>query len=102
MGVARQVEALGRKGDVLIAISTSGGSPNVLKALEAARARGMKTVGLYGERRGAMEALCDVAVAAPSSDTQRIQEIHIVVGHAICEITESELFGSREGDARDA
>lgn len=102
MVFARQVEALGRAGDVLIGISTSGGSPNVLRALEAARARGMKTVGLLGERGAEMGPLCDVSVAAPSSDTQRIQEIHIAVGHAICEIVESELFGSREGEGRDA
>lgn len=90
---ARQVEALGREGDVLIGISTSGSSPNVVAALETARSLGMTTIGLMGERRGAMEEFCDVAVAAPSSDTQRIQEIHIVVGHAICEIVESDLFG---------
>jgi D-sedoheptulose 7-phosphate isomerase len=99
MVFARQVDALGRKGDVLIGISTSGTSPNVVRALEAARARGMATIGLMGERGGPMEAHCDVAVAAPSSDTQRIQEIHIVVGHAICEIVESELFGGK-GEGR--
>jgi D-sedoheptulose 7-phosphate isomerase len=91
---ARQVEALGRGGDVLIGISTSGGSPNVVRALETARGLGMATIGLFGERRGAMEAFCDIAVAAPSTDTQRIQEIHIVVGHAICEIVETDLFGA--------
>jgi D-sedoheptulose 7-phosphate isomerase len=91
---ARQVEALGRSGDVLIGISTSGSSPNVVRALEAARKLGITTIGLMGERRGPMESHCDVAVAAPSTDTQRIQEIHIVVGHAICEIVESELFGA--------
>jgi D-sedoheptulose 7-phosphate isomerase len=93
MVFARQVEAIGRQGDVLIGISTSGGSPNIVRALETARSMGLTTIGLMGERRGPMEAHCDVAVAAPSSDTQRIQEIHIAVGHAICEIVESELFG---------
>lgn len=93
MVFARQVEAIGREGDVLIGISTSGGSVNIVKALETAQERGITTVGLMGEHRGPMEAHCDVAVAAPSSDTQRIQEIHIAVGHAICEIVESDLFG---------
>ena len=93
MVFARQVEAIGREGDVLIGISTSGGSPNIVRALETARDRGITTIGLMGERRGPMEAYCDVAVAAPSSDTQRTQEIHIAVGHAICEIVESDLFG---------
>jgi D-sedoheptulose 7-phosphate isomerase len=88
---ARQVEALGRPGDVLVGISTSGGSPNVVRALTAARAAGLVTIGLTGEGGGAMEALCDHVVRAPSSDTQRIQEIHIAVGHAICEIVESGL-----------
>jgi D-sedoheptulose 7-phosphate isomerase len=90
---ARQVEALAREGDVLIGISTSGRSANVVRALETARRLGLSTIGLMGEARGEMEAFCDIAVAAPSSDTQRIQEIHIVVGHAICEIVESDLFG---------
>jgi D-sedoheptulose 7-phosphate isomerase len=91
---SRQVEALGEKGDVLIGISTSGRSANVVRALEAARRLGMATIGLMGEERGVMAGHCDVVVAAPSSDTQRIQEIHIVAGHAICEIVESDLFGS--------
>ena len=91
---ARQVEALGREGDVLIGISTSGGSANVVAALAEASGRGMATIGLMGEGRGPMEEHCSVAIAAPSSDTQRIQEIHIVIGHAICEIVESELFGA--------
>ncbi len=93
MVFARQVEAIGREGDVLIGISTSGSSPNVVRALEVARGAGIATIGLMGERRGPMEAHCDIAVAVPSSDTQRTQEIHIVVGHAICEIVESQLFG---------
>lgn len=93
MVFARQVEAIGRQGDVLIGISTSGASPNIVRALETARSLGITTVGLMGEGRGPAEAYCEVTVAAPSSDTQRIQEIHIAVGHAICEIVESELFG---------
>jgi D-sedoheptulose 7-phosphate isomerase len=91
---ARQVEALGREGDVLIGISTSGGSANVVEALAEAGRRGMVTIGLVGEGGGPMKEHCDVAIHAPSSDTQRVQEIHIVIGHAICEIVESELFGT--------
>ena len=90
---ARQVEALGRTGDVLVGISTSGTSANVVAALEAARAAGTVTVGLVGRDAGSMGELCDHLVAVPSDDTQRIQEIHIAAGHAICEIVESALFG---------
>ena len=91
---ARQVEALGRPGDVLIGISTSGSSINVVRALEAGRERGLTTACLVGERGGAMEEHCDHVVRAPSADTQRIQEIHIAAGHAICEIVERRLVGS--------
>jgi len=90
---ARQVEALGRPGDVLIGISTSGASGNVVAALAAARSAGMRTVGLMGKAGGPMKEHCDVAILVPSSDTQRIQEVHIVVGHAICELVERGLFG---------
>lgn len=93
MVFARQVEALGREGDVLVAISTSGRSANVVRALEAARAGGLVTVGLTGEDPGPMGPLCDHSVRAPAADTQRVQEVHIAAGHAICEIVERELFG---------
>lgn len=93
MVFARQVEALGRKGDVLVGISTSGSSTNVVRALEAARTAGLVTVGLVGQDAGSMAELCDHLVAAPTEDTQRIQEIHIAAGHAICEIVEAALFG---------
>ncbi len=89
---ARQVEALGKTGDVLVGISTSGSSPNVVAALKAAKAAGLVTVGLLGESGGAMEEFCDHSLRAPSHDTQRIQEIHIAIGHAICEIVEDDLF----------
>jgi D-sedoheptulose 7-phosphate isomerase len=91
---ARQVEALGRPGDVLVGISTSGTSRSVVAALAAAHAAGLATVGLMGKSGGAMKEHCDVAVLVPSSDTQRIQEAHIAVGHAVCELVERELFGS--------
>lgn len=93
MVFARQVEALGCRGDVLVGISTSGRSPNVVKALEAARAVGVVTVGLTGRDAGPMGELCDHLIAVPTDDTQRVQEIHIAAGHAICEIVESALFG---------
>lgn len=91
MVFARQVEALGRPGDVLIAISTSGSSTNVVRALEHAQAAGMVTVGFLGDRGGDMEPHCHHVIKAPSSDTQRIQEIHIAVGHAICELVEARI-----------
>lgn len=84
----RQVEALGRSGDVLVAISTSGDSANVLRALTAARARGLGTVLLSGASGGAAAALADVAVLVPSTETQHIQEVHIAVGHLICAMVE--------------
>jgi len=90
----RQVRGLGRRGDVFIAISTSGKSPNVIAALEAARALGVVTVGFTGTAPGAavMRPLCDHLLAAPSDDTPLIQQIHITAAHAICEIVERNLF----------
>jgi len=85
---ARQVEALGRPGDVALGISTSGNSRNVIEALNMARAIGMKTIGLAGKDGGKMKGLCDVSIVAPSNDTARIQESHITVGHIICELVE--------------
>lgn len=88
----RQVEALGRKGDVLVAISTSGNSPNVLRALERARAQGMATVLLTGRSGGKGAPLADVAVKVPSDETQHIQEVHIAVGHLLCALVEDALY----------
>jgi D-sedoheptulose 7-phosphate isomerase len=90
---ARQVQALGRPGDVLVGISTSGTSPNVVAALAEAHAVGLSTIGLMGKAGGPMKVHCDIAILVPSSDTQRIQEAHIAVGHAICELVERDLFG---------
>ncbi len=84
----RQVEALGRKGDVLVAISTSGNSANVLRALTLARARGLGTLLLSGADGGAAASLADVAVLVPSTETQHIQEAHIAVGHLLCALVE--------------
>jgi D-sedoheptulose 7-phosphate isomerase len=89
---ARQVEALGRKGDALLAISTSGRSKNVLEALRAARGLGMRTLALTGEGGRGMEA--DLCLAVPSRETPRVQECHILLGHVLCEIAESRLFGA--------
>ena len=89
---ARQVEALGVAGDVLLAISTSGNSPNILAALEAARARGITSIGFTGEAGGKMTALCDICLRIPSSSTPRIQEGHEVLGHAICGMIEAAIF----------
>ena len=82
---SRQLEALGREGDLLIAISTSGNSGNVVKALELARKIGIKTIGLSGRTGGAMNELCELNLVVPSNDTPRIQEMHIMIGHIICQ-----------------
>ena len=88
---ARQVTALGAPGDCLIGISTSGNSRNVIKAVEAARGIGMHIIGLLGRDGGALRALCDVAIVAPSATTARIQEAHIMIGHTLCGMVESAL-----------
>jgi D-sedoheptulose 7-phosphate isomerase len=86
---ARQVAALGRPGDVLLAYSTSGRSPNVLRAADAARLQRMQVIGFCGESGGELAARCDVAICVPSTRTARIQESHITISHAICEIVEN-------------
>ena len=92
---ARQIEAAGNRGDLFIAISTSGGSGNILAAIDTARERGLKVIGLTGARGGDMAALCDAAVRVPSEETARIQEAHITLGHIICGLVEQELFGEK-------
>ena len=89
---ARQVEALGVSGDVLVAISTSGNSPNVVAAIEAARLRGLATIGFTGQGGGSMATLCDVCLRIPSASTPRIQEGHEVLGHALCAMIEAAIF----------
>ncbi|MBN1793755.1 MAG: D-sedoheptulose 7-phosphate isomerase [Candidatus Omnitrophica bacterium] len=88
----RQLEAVGVSGDVAFGISTSGSSANVLNGLLLAKKLGMTTVGLTGKAPNKISEACDIALAIPSSDTQRIQELHIAVGHIICELTEQSLF----------
>ncbi len=89
---ARLVKAKGSSGDVLIAISTSGNSPNVIKAIETANLMGMITVGLTGSDGGKMNGICKYLLKVPSNQTPRIQEAHITIGHIICELVEKELF----------
>jgi D-sedoheptulose 7-phosphate isomerase len=92
---SRQIEALGRPGDVLLGFSTSGASPNVLLAVEAANARGMKTIVMIGAAKPPALETCDVCFCIPSKVTPRIQEMHMAIMHAICERVENRLF-SRE------
>ena len=88
---SRQIEALGRPGDVFLGISTSGRSPNILAACRAAREAGMAVVGLTGATGGAMNDLCDALVRVPSDDTPFIQQVHIAIGHTLCAIAEESL-----------
>jgi phosphoheptose isomerase len=98
---SRQIEALGAAGDVLVAITTSGSSKNVLAALAAARARGMKVIGLTGgsAKGAAFVASCDAGVAVPSTVTARIQELHITVGHILCEVLDEAFAPARANGA---
>lgn len=89
---ARSVLAAGRKGDILVGISTSGSSPNVIKAVAVAREIGMITIGMTGESGGKLAASCDYLLNVPSLDAARIQEAHITIGHAVCELVEASLF----------
>jgi len=89
---ARLVDGMGRKGDILIGISTSGNSKNIINAINKAKEKGMITIGLTGETGGKMKDLVDYLINVPSKDTPRIQEAHILIGHIICEIVEEELF----------
>ena len=89
---ARLVEAHGRPGDVAIAISTSGNSPNVLAAVATARERGLRSIAFAGRGGGKLAAAVDLAIVVPSDDTQRIQESHIAIGHALAELVDDALF----------
>lgn len=90
---ARNVDGLGNKGDVLLAISTSGNSENILLAIEKAKSKGMKVIGFLGGSGGKCKDIVDIPIIIPSSNTQRIQEGHITVAHIICELVERSLFG---------
>jgi D-inositol-3-phosphate glycosyltransferase len=97
---ARQVEGLGRSGDVLVGLSTSGRSRNVVRAFEVARAMGLRTVALLGGDGGAIAPMADVAITVPSADTQHIQEVHLVVVHLLCELIEARLLAAAPAPAR--
>jgi D-sedoheptulose 7-phosphate isomerase len=90
---ARNVEGLGVLGDVLLAISTSGNSPNVIKAVEKAQSKGMKVIGFLGGDGGELKSRVDLPIIIPSTNTQRIQEGHITIAHIICELVEDKLYG---------
>jgi len=89
---ARNVEGLGNKGDVLLAISTSGNSPNIIKAAHSAHNKGMKVIGFLGGNGGKLKELVDLPIIIPSSNVQRIQEGHITIAHIICELVEDKLY----------
>lgn len=90
---ARQVEALGRKGDLIFAISTSGNSKNIVRAIQASRAAGIGVIGFTGQGGGAMAELCDICLRMPSDETPKVQEGHELLGHMICGLIEIEMFG---------
>ena len=90
---ARNVEGLGKKGDTLLAISTSGNSPNIIKATHAAHSKGMKVIGFLGGNGGKLKDLVDLPIIVPSPNVQRIQEGHITIAHIICELVEEKLYG---------
>jgi D-sedoheptulose 7-phosphate isomerase len=93
---ARQIEALGKREDMFIGISTSGASANILKAFEACRKKKIISVGLTGRKGSKMARLCDYCMCVPADDTPRIQEAHITIGHIICDIIEKSLFGKQK------
>ncbi|WP_298820224.1 D-sedoheptulose 7-phosphate isomerase [uncultured Chloroflexus sp.] len=96
---ARQIEALASAGDVLIGISTSGNSPNVVEAVKVARSIGVTTIGLTGGSGGTLKALCDETLIVPSDVTARIQEAHILVGHILCEMIDERLNADQDAAA---
>lgn len=93
---ARQIQAHGNKGDIFIGYSTSGKSPNILRAFEEARSRGLLSIGLTGNRGGPMQDLCDYLLEVPSIDTPKIQEGHLVLGHILCGLIENAIFKAPE------
>ncbi len=97
---ARQLEGVGVAGDVLVAISTSGGSPNVVAAIEVAHQQGMTVIGMTGLKGRDYTALCDLALITPSDSTPRVQEGHIAMGHVLCELVERALFPARKKAVR--
>ena len=94
---SRQLEALANEKDVLIAITTSGTSPNILKAVETAHSKGIVVIALTGENCGKLKAMSDLTIAVPSNNTPRIQEAHITIGHIICHLVEKAVFNEPGG-----
>lgn len=88
----RMLEASGKKGDIIVGLSTSGNSPNVVKAIKKANDIGLTTIGFTGKNGGDMHNICDILIKIPSDDTARIQEGHILIGHIICQLIEEEMF----------
>ena len=93
---ARLISGLGRKGDILVGISTSGNSKNILQAFDVCKEQGLYTIALTGASGGKMRDAADLLINVPSNDTPRIQEAHITVGHIICELVEQEIFGEKQ------
>lgn len=93
---SRMIQGIGKKGDVLIGLSTSGNSGNIIKALDTARQKNMITIAFTGATGGKMKDTCDYLINVPSTDTPRIQESHILLGHIICQLVEEQLFPSKE------
>jgi len=92
---ARMIDGIGEKGDVLVGLSTSGNSINIIKAFEVAREKGMYTISFTGENGGQLKSLSDFLINIPSTDTPRIQESHITIGHIICELVEENIFNNQ-------
>lgn len=92
---SRMIDGLGCEGDVLVGLSTSGNSRNIVKAFEVCREKGIITIGLTGATGGQMKAYSDLLFNVPSTDTPRIQESHILIGHIICQLVEEEIFGNK-------
>lgn len=99
---SRQIEAMGQAGDIFIAFSTSGRSANILKALIAARSKGIQTIGFTGQTGGAMVEYCDFVLRVPSDATPKIQEAHITLGHIVCSMIEEEIYGAAYNPAYQA
>jgi D-sedoheptulose 7-phosphate isomerase len=91
---SKQVEALGKPGDLFIGITTSGNSPNIIRALQAAKQKGLTTAALLGRDGGKARPIADIAIVVPLEDTARIQEVHLMIEHAVCEITDEILFAT--------
>ena len=95
---ARQIEGLGNKNDVFVGISTSGNSANIINAITVAKKIGMFVIGYLGKDGGKIKDLCDIALVVPSNSTPRIQEVHTLTTHILCEMIEKEMFGSKKND----